>query len=237
MKYSTLFIGLTIFLSKATLGFPVDTETHDPAERDSFNISATAQGYPDNTNEDRSLHQFIERAVTRKKKPAPSKPSTTKGPLRKILPKPGPGRVTKQPSKAPTRPKSPPTQTSAAPMATYTIPCRDEKYPNVCQNWCYYVNYWDCDEQPKNTNREGGSNAATRCMPRSENRSEGSTWGNWINNPGNGTAGIANGQQVRVHLDFTEANASAGYCAGAQACGVRMRGDSAAAVNDGPRQL
>ncbi|KAJ8462340.1 hypothetical protein ONZ45_g17971 [Pleurotus djamor] len=37
-----------------------------------------------------------------------------------------------------------------------------------------------CDEQPKNTNNEGGAGAATRCMPASENSHEGSLWGGYI---------------------------------------------------------
>lgn len=31
---------------------------------------------------------------------------------------------------------------------------------------------WQCDEQPKNTNAEGGPGAATRCMSAGENRGQ-----------------------------------------------------------------
>lgn len=56
----------------------------------------------------------------------------------------------------------------------------------------------DCDEQPKNTNDEGGANAATRCMDRSENRGEGSTWSQYINNGGPGR--IPDGTKIKVEL-------------------------------------
>ncbi|GJE99825.1 hypothetical protein PsYK624_160970 [Phanerochaete sordida] len=136
-----------------------------------------------------------------------------------------------------------------APLAPgpYDVDCG--RFPNVCENWCYYVfcrktgadknaAFWtvtvnrnaglrpqsecgrlspnkcsvnsvrpwpanpvanqDCDEQPKNTNDEGGANAATRCMDRSENRGEGSSWANYINNGGPGR--IADGTRIRVTL-------------------------------------
>lgn len=133
------------------------------------------------------------------------------------------------------------------------------KFPNVCENWCYYVfchklgvdknsAFWtvtvnrtaamrgksecgrispnkcsvkqgmwppnpvanqDCDEQPKNTNDEGGVNAATRCMDRSENRGEGSTWGNFIDNGGPGR--IADGTKVMVQLSGPSGPLCASY--------------------------
>ncbi|KAF8961171.1 hypothetical protein BDZ97DRAFT_1921549 [Flammula alnicola] len=53
-----------------------------------------------------------------------------------------------------------------------------------------------CDEQPKNTNVEGGANAATRCMPAGENSGEGAKWGNFIK-------GMNNGDKVTVKLSTT----------------------------------
>ncbi|GJE99351.1 hypothetical protein PsYK624_156050 [Phanerochaete sordida] len=139
----------------------------------------------------------------------------------------------------------------------YNIPCR--LFPNVCENWCYYVfchkhgagsnsafwtvtvnrtaglrpqsecgrlspnkcsvlsrNPWppnraadqDCDEQPKNTNNEGGANAATRCMPRAENRGEGSAWSAYINKPAPNR--VDDGTKVKVTL---EAPPPLGVCA------------------------
>lgn len=135
----------------------------------------------------------------------------------------------------------------------YVIDCSDSTgFPDVCQNWCYYVfcknggvdatspawtvtvdrnankrpesecgkyspnkcsalvdrksSPWpknpvtemDCDEQPKNTNTEGGAGAATRCMIRNKNRSEGARWHHFINN---GPIYIGDHTQVLVVLN------------------------------------
>ncbi|GJE98913.1 hypothetical protein PsYK624_151500 [Phanerochaete sordida] len=64
-----------------------------------------------------------------------------------------------------------------------------------------------CDEQPKNTNSEGGPNAATRCMPAKENSGEGAKWSNWINYGPQGK--LADKTQLRVVLQNPP---SAGFC-------------------------
>ncbi|GJE98902.1 hypothetical protein PsYK624_151380 [Phanerochaete sordida] len=47
--------------------------------------------------------------------------------------------------------------------------------------WPAYPNQqYDCDEQPKASNKEGGKYAATRCMTRRENRGEGCAWGQFL---------------------------------------------------------
>ncbi|GJE98907.1 hypothetical protein PsYK624_151440 [Phanerochaete sordida] len=74
----------------------------------------------------------------------------------------------------------------------------------------------DCDEQPKNTNDEGGANAATRCMPASENRGEGSRWAQYIRNDGPGM--IANGRVIRVELQ----NPTGPLCASYRAQGTTV---------------
>ncbi|GJE98897.1 hypothetical protein PsYK624_151330 [Phanerochaete sordida] len=134
----------------------------------------------------------------------------------------------------------------------YDINC--QTFPNICENWCYYVycknggwqvhvdrnagnrgrsacktpnkcsytckgtggwslnpnQQWECDEQPKNTNTEGGANAATRCMTRAENKDEGTAWRNFINQYGTSNPALPNGQAVTVVLNNVNAN---GLCA------------------------
>ncbi|KAF8961169.1 hypothetical protein BDZ97DRAFT_1227897 [Flammula alnicola] len=124
-------------------------------------------------------------------------------------------------------------------IPVYNIDCSD--YPNVCSNWCFYIqchqkssftvtidrnignrsksycrsvnrcsatktptglnkgwsknptSKFTCDEQPKNTNVEGGANAASRCIPARENFGEGAKWGSFIR-------GKNNGDKVTVQL-------------------------------------
>ncbi|GJE98914.1 hypothetical protein PsYK624_151510 [Phanerochaete sordida] len=75
-----------------------------------------------------------------------------------------------------------------------------------------------CDEQPKNTNSEGGPNAATRCMSASENSGEGAKWSNWINKRPEGK--IADGTQLRVVLQNpnTTALCKSWYTPGTTVC-------------------
>ncbi|KAF9446054.1 hypothetical protein P691DRAFT_636368, partial [Macrolepiota fuliginosa MF-IS2] len=63
----------------------------------------------------------------------------------------------------------------------------DCKSPNRCSatkpqtGWPKEPNTgWSCDEQPKNTNSEGGAAAATRCMVTGENLGEGGVWAGFI---------------------------------------------------------
>ncbi|GJE99106.1 hypothetical protein PsYK624_153520 [Phanerochaete sordida] len=63
--------------------------------------------------------------------------------------------------------------------------------PNKCSNkgtgtgadgkWPAHKYGYDCDEQPKASNAQGGDGSATRCVPLTENRSEGTVWKNFIN--------------------------------------------------------
>ncbi|GJE98894.1 hypothetical protein PsYK624_151310 [Phanerochaete sordida] len=63
--------------------------------------------------------------------------------------------------------------------------------PNKCSNkgtgdgkngkWPKHKHGWDCDEQPKASNAQGGAGAATRCIDPTENRSEGLVWMKFIN--------------------------------------------------------
>ncbi|GJE98890.1 hypothetical protein PsYK624_151270 [Phanerochaete sordida] len=179
---------------------------------------------------------------------------------------------------------------AAAPaMPTYNLPCGTGKYPNVCENWCYYVfckqggtdansPAWEvtvnrnaglrgasacktpnkcsakekgtggwtknpttdlsCDEQPKNTNDEGGAGAATRCVPKGENSGEGRTWANFINDK---NAKIADTTKIKVVLQNPPAG---GICASLHAgqktvCPAAKKptdADVAAGTDDGTRQ-
>jgi len=255
MKLFNLAIVFTFVLTKTTLSFPIDIEVDDIVERDSFNVSARAREIYDSGYEERSLYDEYELVERRGNKPAAQPAAGSKRPA--------------PPSSAP--PAKKPKTTASKPV--YEIQC--SKYPNVCQNWCYYANCkskrsdpwtvtvnrkaglrsqseckgpnrcsaktpqtgwpkepntnWSCDEQPKNTNDEGGAAAATRCMPATENTSEGTTWKNWINKPGDVKADAT---QITVKL----IGASGGFCAGKSACAKPVESNSPNVATEGPRQ-
>ncbi|GJE98916.1 hypothetical protein PsYK624_151530 [Phanerochaete sordida] len=176
------------------------------------------------------------------------------------------------------------TDSSFAP-GPYNLDCAS--YPNVCENWCYYVfchkggrdsndAHWtvtvsrnaalrgqsecgkyahnkcsvnahgdpwpsnptrglSCDEQPKNTNAEGGPDAATRCMPAGENSGEGAKWSNYINK-GSGGA-ISDGTQIRVALQHTSGPNCASYRrAGSTSCPAPEQPNSPDVASDAVRQ-
>lgn len=90
----------------------------------------------------------------------------------------------------------------------------------------------DCDEQPKNTNDEGGADAATRCIPLAENRGEGSAWSAFINSR---SAYIADGTKIRVELQRPTGPICASYRKrGTTVCPAPAQPSSAA--RDGVRQ-
>ncbi|GJE98889.1 hypothetical protein PsYK624_151260 [Phanerochaete sordida] len=92
------------------------------------------------------------------------------------------------------------------------------KSPNKCSynckgtgGWSLNPNQmWECDEQPKNTNTEGGPGAATRCMTKRENGDEGIAWRNFINQSGTKNPALPNGQLITVVLGNVNAG---GLCA------------------------
>lgn len=177
------------------------------------------------------------------------------------------------------------TVTNAVATPTYTVPCAAGSFPNVCENWCYYVfchktgtdrnsAFWgvtvnrtagqrgksecgrispnkcstktgawppnptpsqDCDEQPKNTNDEGGANAATRCMGRDENRGEGSAWSTFINYGSSGR--ITDGTKIWVELQNPAGPICASYrTARTTVCPPPAQSNSTTAATDGIRQ-
>ncbi|KAJ8473387.1 hypothetical protein ONZ45_g16317 [Pleurotus djamor] len=67
-----------------------------------------------------------------------------------------------------------------------------------------------CDEQPKNTNNEGGAGAATRCMPAGENSKEGAVWGGYIK-----SKKLVDGDLVTISLMHKP---TTGYCAASPSC-------------------
>lgn len=96
------------------------------------------------------------------------------------------------------------------------------KTPNKCSATQKGTGGWtknptpnlSCDEQPKNTNDEGGANAATRCVPKGENAGEGTTWKNFINSK---TNYISDGTKVKVVLKDAPAG---GLCASLHSAGT-----------------
>ncbi|GJE98915.1 hypothetical protein PsYK624_151520 [Phanerochaete sordida] len=58
----------------------------------------------------------------------------------------------------------------------------------------------DCDEQPKNTNDEGGKDAATRCISATENRQEGQLWKQFMAKGKTGNKPVPDGDKARVIL-------------------------------------
>lgn len=88
------------------------------------------------------------------------------------------------------------------------------KKPNKCnssdksKDWPLNpVSGLTCDEQPKNTQREGGHGAATRCINKEENRHEGRYWQAVIDKK---DAKIKDGSKVKVVL---ESPPPGGFCA------------------------
>ncbi|KAF9445300.1 hypothetical protein P691DRAFT_762622 [Macrolepiota fuliginosa MF-IS2] len=120
MKLFNVAVVITFVLTKTALSFPVDIEVEDIVERDSFNMSAIAREIYDSGYEERSLYDEYELPERRGKKPVSQPAAGSKRP------------APSSPAPPAKKPKT------AASKPVYEVQC--SKYPNVCQNWCYYAN-------------------------------------------------------------------------------------------------
>ncbi|SJL14716.1 uncharacterized protein ARMOST_18183 [Armillaria ostoyae] len=76
-----------------------------------------------------------------------------------------------------------------------------------------HVSGHQCDEWPWANSNAGGANAATRCIPASDNTGSGAQWGNFVNNKGSQALGyIDNG--VPVAIKVSNIPKTAHFCLG-----------------------
>ncbi|KAK0439677.1 endo-exonuclease [Desarmillaria tabescens] len=91
--------------------------------------------------------------------------------------------------------------------------------PNRCSVRVRHASGYQCDEWPWANSNAGYANAATRCIPTSDNTDEflrsGSQWGNFINNRGSQAVGRVLRDRVDfAHIEISNVPTTAEFCLG-----------------------